>query len=287
MKKTEVAIIRASCLIFFMLVSYLSSGKEVSIFEAVKKEQVNLNLLSRGGYSEKCVSVRLRNRGSSRITVVMEPGTLLDNLDEAQQDIIVVRTLKVDLAPFQMIDTAAYGNCCQSRNAIPKKGQRFALARMADSTLVALCKFIERRRIPDYTAQHAIWTISNGHNLASIGVPTDTALAGLFAICTNGNTIPRPWYHIGYRKIPGIVFSNEVCRVVLNFDYMKKSDKNLTIAVYDDCGRKVKTLLSNSYAVPGNKNFHFDFEIVNWPSGKYTLKVNEWEQEPFSKTFEI
>ncbi len=217
MKKTEVAIIQASCLIFFLLVFYRSSGKEVSIFEAVKKGQANLNLLSRGGYSEKCVSVCLKNTGSSRITVVMEPGTLLDNLDEAQQDMIVVKTLKVDLAAFQKIDTAAYANCCQSSNSSPKKGQRFALARMADSTMIALCKFIERRSIPNYAAQHAIWTISDGHNLASIGIPSDTALAGLFRICTIGNNLPRPWYHIGYRKIPGIVFSNEVCRVVLNF----------------------------------------------------------------------
>jgi hypothetical protein len=287
MKKTEVAIIKASCLIFFLLVCNRSSGKEVSIFEAVKKGQVNLNLLSRGGYSEKCISVYLKNTGSSRITVLMEPGTVLNNLNEAQQDIIVVRTLKIDLAPFQMIDTAAYGNCCQSSNSSPKKGQRFALARMADSTMIALCKFIERRRINNNSAQHAIWTISDGHKLASIGVPTDTALVELFNICANGNNIPRPWYYIGYRKTPGIVFSNEVCRVVLNFDYMKKSNKNLTIAVYDACGRMVKTLLSNSYAVPGNKNFHFDLEIFNWPSGKYTLKLNEWEQEPFAKTFDI
>jgi hypothetical protein len=34
-------------------------------------------------------------------------------------------------------------------------------------------------------------------------------------------------------------------------------------------------------------SFHFDFDVVNWSAGKYSLKVKEWEQEPFVKTFEI
>jgi hypothetical protein len=287
MKKKEVAIIPASCLLFFLFIAHDGLGKEVSIFEAVKKGLVDLNLSSRGGHSENCVNVRVKYLGTSPSTVVIEPGTILDNLNEAQQDIIVVRSLKMNLLPYQTLDTVAYGFCCQSSHGSPRPAQKFGLLRMADNYMAALCKYIQNNNIDCGVAQNAIWTLSNGHQVASVGEPSNKTLAGLIQLCAQSRSVIPPWYHINYRKIPGVVFSNDVCRVVLNFEYTKKSDKNLCIAVYDSCGRKIKTLLSNSYAMRGVKKFHFDFDIVNWPSGKYMLKVDEWEQEPYSKTFEL
>ena len=191
------------------------------------------------------------------------------------------------LKPHQKLDTAAYGFCCQSTNSSPQKGQKFRLGKKADSLMVKLCNYIDKHKIAPSNAQSAVWTVSNNHKLATIGAPNDTSIAALVKICNERRNESLPWFYVGYSNMPGVVFSNIPCKVVLDFKYTKKSDKQLTIAIYNKAGHKVKTLLANSYGEAGPKSFHFDFDIVNWDTGKYSLKVKEWEQEPFVKTFEL
>lgn len=287
MKKTEVVLVNALIGISIIFQSTQNFAKELSLHEALQKGLINLNLNASGGYRENCISLKVHNKGASELNIVLEPGIILENLDEHQQDIIVVKTLKMKLKPHQKLDTAAYGFCCQSSNSSPIKGQKFKLGKKADSLMVKLCKYIDKHKIAPSNAQSAVWTVSNNHKLATIGSPDDTAIAALVKICNEKRNEPLPWFYVGYSNIPGVVFSNIPCKIVLNFEYMKKSDKQLTISIYDKAGHKVKTLLANSYGEAGKKTFHFDLDIVNWDSGKYALKVTEWEQEPFVKTFEI
>jgi hypothetical protein len=286
MNKIEVTVLNA-LLTGFCLLSIISKANQMTLHHALQNGLIKINITSSGGHSEKCIELNVQNNGNAPLNLCLEPGVILDNLDDQQQDIVVVKTLKIKLNSKQKIDTAVYGFCCQSGNGSPQKGQKFILGKKADSLMVKLCKYIDTHNIAPDRAQNAIWVISNKHTLASLGCANDTSLAALFKICNKKNNEPLPWFYIGYSKIPGVVFSNLPCKVVLNFEYTKKTDKELTIAVYDRAGHKVKTLLANSYAAPGNKTFHFDFDIVNWEHGKYTLKVKEQEQPPLTKIFEI
>jgi len=262
-------------------------AKDFSMHEALSKGLIKLNLSSTGGHSENCMAVKVQNLGSNALNLYLEPGYILDNLDDHQQDIIVVKSLKIKLNPHQKIDTVAYGFCCQSHNASPKTGQKFRLGKMADTLMVKLCHYINNHKVNAGAAQSAVWTISNKHHLATIGQPKDTSMIELIKICNRNNNVALPWFYVGYSNIPGLVFSNIPCKVVLNFEYNKKSNKQLTISIYDQSGHKIKTLLANSFASPGLKSFHYDFDIVNWKKGVYTLKVKELNQEPISKTFEF
>jgi len=287
MKKTEVVLSNALIGMSIMFQPSPNFAKELSLHEALQKGLIHLNINASGGHSENCIALKVHNTSNAPLDLKLEPGVILDNLDEHQQDIIVVKTLKMKLKSNQILDTTAYGFCCQSRNSSPHKGQKFKLGKRADSLMVKLCRYIDTHKIEPSKAQSAVWTVSNNHKLATIGSPKDTSIAALVKICNEVRQEPLPWFYVGYSNMPGIVFSNIPCNVVLNFEYTKKSDKQLTIAIYDRAGHKVKTLLANSYAEAGKKSFHFDFDVVNWSAGKYSLKVKEWEQEPFVKTFEI
>jgi hypothetical protein len=287
MKKTEVLLMMAVVAISIVQPNKSIFAKVLSLHEAVQKGLIHLQINSSGGHSENCVALKVHNISNDILDLKLEPGVILDNLNEMQQDIIVAKTLKMLVKVNQILDTVAYGFCCQSTNGSPIKGQKFKLGKKADSTMVKLCRFIDTHKIEPYKAQSAIWTISNLHQLSSIGQPNDTSIAALVKICNENRNESLPWFYVGYSQIPGTVFSNIPCRIVLNFEYVKKTNKELIIAIYDKAGNKIKTLLANSYASPGNKSFHFDFNVVNWNEGKYTLKVKEFEQEPFVKTFEL
>jgi len=287
MKKTEVMLSNVLICISIMFQPSPNFAKELSLHEALQKGLIHININASGGHAENCITLKVHNISNSALNLKLEPGVILDNLDEQQQDIIVVKTLKMKLRANQILDTAAYGFCCQSSNSSPHKGQKFKLGKMADSLMVKLCRYIDTHKIEPSKAQSAVWTVSNNHKLATIGSPKDTSIAALVKICNERRNEPLPWFYVGYSNMPGIVFSNIPCNVVLNFEYTKKSDKQLTIAIYDRAGHKIKTLLANSYSDAGKKSFHFNFDVVNWEAGKYSLKVKEWEQEPFVKTFEI
>lgn len=287
MKKTEVMPIYALVFSLSMLHFMIGKANELTLYEAAQKGLIKLNIQALGGHEENCIQLKIHNSSSGELHLHLEPGTIFDNLDETQQDIIVVKSLKMKLHPNQKIDTVAYGFCCQSGNSSPHKGQNFVLGKKADSLMIKLCNYINSHKIEPWKAQNAVWTICNKHQLSSIGEAKDTSLAALFKICNEGRNEPLPWFHIVYSKVPGLVFSNIPSKVVLNFEYNKKTDKQLVINVYDHSGNKIKTLLANSYAGPGMQYYHFDFEVVNWLKGIYTLKLKEWEQPAFVKTFEL
>lgn len=287
MKKIEVLPVFLLLISLLMLTFFDCLSKEISLHEALKKGLIKLNLQSLGGHSENCVQVKVYNASSNPLQINLEPGVVLDNLDESQQDIIVVKNLKMNLRPNQNLDTVAYGFCCQSQNSGPQKGQKFILGKKSDSIMVKLCNYLNTHKIEPWKAQSAIWTLSNKHKLSSIGESKDTSIAALFKICNEGRNEVLPWFYVVYSKVPGVVFSNKACKIVLNFEYTKKTDKQLVIAVYDKSGHKIKTLLANSYGDAGLKSYHFDFDVVNWNEGTYTVKITEWQQEPMMKTFEI
>lgn len=287
MKKYEVVSKKAIIAILCIFYSTANFAIDLTVPHALQKGFIKLDINALGGHSESCIQLKVCNTSISELNLTMEPGTILDNLNEQQQDIIVVKTLTMKLKPLQKLDTVAYGFCCQSSNSSPVKGQKFRIGKRADTLMIKLCKYIDKHKIEPYKAQHAIWTISNHHKLSTIGNLKDTSSAALFEICNEFRKEPVPWYFVVYSKMPGVVFSNIPCRIVLNFEYSKQSEKELVIAVYNSAGHKVKTLLANSYASAGLKSFHFDFETPNWENGTYTLKVKELDQQPVSKTFEL
>jgi hypothetical protein len=287
MKKTEVVLINVWLVLSFLHIATNIFAKELSLHEALQKGLINLNINASGSHSENCIALKVHNTSNTELNLMLEPGVILDNLDEQQQDIIIAKTLKMKLKSNQTLDTSAYGFCCQSSNSSPHKGQKFRLGKKADTLMVKLCKYIDTHKIAPSKAQSAVWTLSNNHKLASLGHPKDTSITALFKICNENRNEALPWFYVGYSQMPGLVYSDIPCKIILNFEYTKKTNKELTIAIYDRAGHKIKTLLANSYGSPGNNSYHFDFDIVNWKNGTYTLKVKEPEQLPLVKTFEI
>jgi hypothetical protein len=287
MKKAEVVFQFAVAHTFLVLLSGALHAKEFTLQEAVLKNLIQVNMESSGGFSENCVSIKIHNLEAIPLCIVIDPGLILDNLNEKQQDIIVVKKLKMKLYPQETKDTMVYGFCCQSHNGSPIYGQKFRIGKMADTLMVKLCNYLSSHKVNSGIAQSAVWTISDRHQIASIGHLKDTSITEILKICSKFLNVALPWFSVGYRKLPGLVFSDVPCNLVLNFDYIKKTNKQITIAIYNNSGTSVKTLLANSYAAPGKQSYHFNLDIVNWPKGTYTLKVNEWEQEPMAKTFEL
>jgi hypothetical protein len=274
-------------LVFFSNALISLQAETMSVEDALQHRLIQLQLSAKGGYQDDCVAAKIQNNTAGNLNILFEPGRILDNTNPTQQDIIVTQKMNLALGPNALMDTSIIGYCCQSHNSSPQKNQKFILGKMAAPNLVNLCNYISTRKLDNTSVQNAIWTLSNNHLLASIGMPGDTSIAALFAYCKKGSCQALPWYHLSYLYVPGKVFSNQPHKVHLNFSYEKKSDQELFIAVYDSSGNKIKTLLANSYANPGTREYHLTFDVLQWKHGNYTLKVMEREQEALVKTFEI
>lgn len=274
-----------------MLLGALASNpvlaETLSAEDALRHHLIQLQLLGTGGYRGECVSAKVQNNTAGDLTIFFEPGRILDNTDPRQQDIILTRKLTLQLHGGEKKEANLTGYCCQSSNSAPQKNQQFLLGKMAEPDLVNLCKYISRNQPDEFQVQNAIWTLSDHHLPASIGMPGDTSVARLFELCSRNRAVLPPWYHISYRYVPGKVFSNLPHRVQLNFQYEKLRGNELTMEVYDAEGNKMKTLLASSYADPGLRDYHLAFDVINWKHGTYSLKVIERGKEPFVKTFEI
>ena len=274
-------------ILLFCLSAFSLFAETMSVEDALRHKLIQLQLSSKGGYRGDCVKASVQNNTAGILHIIFEPGRILDNTDPGQQDIIVAKKLILPLAPAAQIDTQLIGYCCQSHNGSPRKNQPFLLGPMAGPDLVKLCNYISANLLDENAVQNAIWTLSNNHLPASIGMPGDTSIAGLFQFCSRGMSLPPPWYHITYLYVPGKVFSNQPHRVHLDFEYEKGSGHELQMAVYDAEGNLMKRLLGNSFADAGLRNYHLAFDVVNWKHGQYKLMVMEPGREPMVRSFEI
>lgn len=267
------------CLIVYLLIcsTTVLIGRNVDYIPLDQiMNKVSVDITSNGGYLGKCIHFKIQNKTSDTLNVRIEAGYNLDSENDHKQDILVVRTQELKIHKSLEFDVEGY--CNQSSKGSPSKGERYRFVGYhKDSFLVLLAKFINKTHYKHNDIQHAIWSIADHHNLASISKDSNNLALRKYIAAIKGEEIP--WYEIKYARSRDTtrVFSDfhEAIEGTIEFDV--KYPSYISILVKNEQGAIMKYLKKNTSKNVGHYTYDIDFQINFWPKGNYILYIVEDE----------
>jgi hypothetical protein len=250
-----------------------AESKLSGIEELVNKGLLSVMLNSKGGYQEDCMQIVLRSNSPDTLRTAIEAGRRLIADDSIYQDILIVKEQLITLLPRETKTIAAYGFCCQSSDAAPAKGSKFRLGYMAPPAWVRLTQLINKNSYPPEAIQHAVWVLSDNHDISSVHSDNINEIQALRELTAEIKGVKLPWYTLTFVKDTARLFSNKAERVFGNFDYYLQNNGMVSIIVKTTDGRVVKKLVNGAASNPGTYTYYLDMDVSQLPKGTYTIFV--------------
>jgi len=247
----------------------------LSIEDASKKGLIKLSIKGKGGYTGDVIEMKIKNLTNQKLNLLIEAGRILDSKKVEEQDILVTNTQDffVNANQFKIINV--FGMCCQAHNSSPQNNSDFAVGKLADSNLIKLACFIDKnKQYSNYTAQQAVWTISDNNSLASIsgGVKDQVISFRNYVSKLTGRKIPP--YDITYLQEGDNNVNGRVTKIEGVFDYSVPVNGKVTIAIYDDKGHLVQLLFKDIAHQKGECKLYYTFRTANLTPGTYYAKMD-------------
>jgi hypothetical protein len=253
----------------------LFANKYISIENAAKKGLIKLIIKSRGGYTGEVIEMKVQNNSDQKLDLNIEAGRRLDSKINNEQDILVTRSQEFFVNAKQTKTFTVFGMCCQAHNSSPRKNSDYYVGKLADSNLVKLANFIDKNKYyTNYTAQQAVWTVSDNNSLASISDGDKEVVTGLrnYVSKITGRVIPP--YEITYRQESDNDVLGRATKIEGVFDYKVPVDGKVTIGIYDEQGRLVQLLFKNIDHRKGDCKLYYTFRTRELPQGTYYARMN-------------
>jgi hypothetical protein len=251
------------------------TSKACSVEDAAKKGLIKLSIKGKGGYIGDVIEMRIQNLTNKKLDLSLEAGQILDSKKNCEQDILVTQTQNFSVIANQQKILNVWGMGCQAHNAAPQNNSDFAIGKLADSPLIKLANYIdENKKYTSYTAQQAIWTISDNNSLASIsgGDKNEVNNFQNFVSKITGRTIPS--YTITYTQENDNNVIGKVTKVEGTFDYTVLLSGKVTIGIYDSNGHLVQSLIQDVPHTKGKCKLHYIFKTQDLAPGAYYAKMN-------------
>lgn len=166
----------------------LSAGKITASFE------------SKGGYQEGCMQVVVKNNTADSVVGFIEPGRRLNSINDQEQDILVVKAAVFRLKAHESDTVTITGFCCESTKSAPSRGSRFSAGVLAPAGWLILANLINLHPFSKDAIQHAIWVLSDKHDIRSIPAYRNPAMDQLRHAVADILDIELPWYSFRFKS---------------------------------------------------------------------------------------
>lgn len=244
-----------------------------SLLELIEAGRIELRATGLGGHSGECLRVEARNRSDSPIRTSIPAGWVFTSVTETVQDLIVVREAPLAMGPRGMQAVNCRAFCCEARNSGPVQGEAFRRGRPAPPKLFALAQAVDRGRYADDVVQHAVWVLSDGNDIGSMGALTGTAEDSLRHRVSELSGQPVPLYSMEYAPAVGQACSQRPAVVRRAFRMESGTPQLLTVVVRRDDGRIMEVLHDRTPLQAGAVSIALELHVLDWPPGRYAFQV--------------
>jgi len=244
---------------------------EITIPEALKQNLISLTVTGIDYKSDSvyvssfygpCINLRVKNISKTLVNLYEAPGRLLMPDDTDQQTIMISEVIAITLQPGQEVKKRVRGFCTEAHDGAPNINTQFSFGSMASAHLLNLSKLINEKKIYDYTAQQAVWCLSDDEDPAYIYSDDDTAGASVLRkfVCKEKG--------IQYTAIPRVNKESPRLRYIEGqFDYTIQKPKTISLKVYNQSGQLVKNIVDGLLQPAGDYTYKYDFTMpLNDPS---------------------
>ena len=244
-----------------------------SLLELIEAGRIELRATGLGGHSGECLRVEARNRSDRPLRTSIPAGWVFPSATEGVQDLIVVREEVIALAPQGRATVTCRAFCCEATHRGPSEGERYRQGRPAPAPLVALALAVDSGRYADDLVQSAVWVLSDGNDIGSMGAVSrtldDTLRYRVSAL--SGQAVPL--YSLEYAPGEGQACSQRPAVIRRTFIVEGGAPQRVTVLVRRDDGRIMEVLHDAVVLNAGATPLPLEVNVLDWPPGRYVFHV--------------
>ena len=246
--------------------------------DAMAKKLVSIEVKGTGGHQGECVKLVCKNLRGQMFRLRIPQGQLLEPADTSEQTLVVVEAHELLVTAKTPTELMVSAFCTQAGDLSPSVGSPFAVGALAAENLRALLQFIvENGKTNAAEAQSAVWCVTNGSAIGSIG---DPALTEFTAKLLNKK---MPGYTIKYSSVstqPGERAGLGKALVVEgNYRFVLAKDEKISLVLYDAAGKMVKVLRKDEPMKAGEHHSSLRLQVYNLEPGHYFVRLEKPNKE--------
>lgn len=269
----------ANFLLLCLIATHLSAQKNskpaqrsFEVKEALAQKLISVSVRGTGGHQGECLKISCKNLLGKSIRIRFPIGQLMEPADSAQQTLVVAEEQWVTVTSKTPAQLTLKTFCTQAGDISPATGAVFSVAAMGPELLCNVLKFIaEKGKTNEGFAQNAVWVVTNGYSLGSIGDPEMTKfVANLLGKAVPGYKIT----HKTVESVPGRVADLGKAMVVDgNLRYYLEKDEIVRMVLLDGNGKFVTNISKEERMIAGEHRSGLHLEVWNLVPGKYTVRL--------------
>lgn len=238
--------------------------------EAIQKGLIYIEASGEGGHSGKSLRLRIQNLEKKKWTLDIPAGLQFQSQDSSYQDLIVVKSRQIEIDKKQIRFVKLYGMCTQASYRSPAKRAKFNLGEVAQGNLAKVVQYLDQNKFLDYSAQNAIWAITDGKRLENI----DNPKLAKFVADLLGKPLPSYFIQHIPQNMPGAPAFVEAPTVIKGiFKYQTDTDIEATFGLFDKEGKLLHAFFEGQAQKKGNHKFKFFFEVRRLKKGTYFARL--------------
>ena len=261
--------------LFSNLLSAQNPAKLTNVFDlkdALAKKLVSIQIEGKGGHQGESIKIVCKNLRGQYLRLRIPQGQLMEPVDSAQQTLVVAEEMLLAVTAKTPVEGSLKTFCTQAGDNSPSAGSAFSVGAIAPTMVCNLLKFItEKGKTESSEAQTAVWCLTSGKSLASIG---DEELIK-FVADQLGKEVPGyKIRHSVVETVPGRPAELGKALVVEgNFRYYLEKDERTVMVLLDGSGKLIKQVGKEEIMKAGEHRSSLRLEVYNLDPGKYTLRM--------------
>ena len=250
------------------------SGADISLVELFELGRITMKVTGTGVYEGQSVRVEVGNSTNQPFRTSIPLGWRFVSERGPVQDLIVVREEVIALSGHGRTTVLCRAFCCEASGEGPEEGEAYKRGGMASAAMIAAARAVAAGDYDDDLAQHAMWTISDAHDIASMGALQGTVDDTLRMAISRISGQPPPLYSMFFLEEEGVVCSGRPAFVGRNLMLDLPAGAEVTVVVIDRDGAIVAMLHDHERFDPGTHTLSLGVDVVDWPSGRYAFRAH-------------
>ena len=262
--------------ILCMPVQASADAMKVSLRQALTKKMVSIVAMAKGGYLGKVLNIKISNRMPFALDISVDPGLIFRPADTNYQNLVAVGEEKVEIGSKANAEIQLQTFCGKSHARGPKEGLNYTFWKQGDAPMIKVSQYIKQHNLFNYTGQHAIWSLTNGHSLTNIYDQTEESKKlALFVASATGKKAPTFYTKTKLSEKPGaVVYSPEIEKYYVDLEWQPRSARNLHVYVVKEDGTLLWEQTKASISAKGHKTI-VELDPKYLKKGRYFVQLKD------------
>ena len=258
-----------------LLIPFLGSATtKESLSDLIDAGLIQLEPKGTGVHEGESVEVLIKNTCSSTFSSSIPVGWIFISETPEVQDLLVVREELFTLGAGAKKTILCKAFCCESSGSSPTVDEPYSVGRMADPELVAVAMAAAEGEFDDFAIQHAVWVISDDHDISSMGAMDSTATDSLRLRVSDISGQAPPLYTLSYAEGGEGVCSGRPEWISRKIHFHVPSGATVTIVAIAQNRKILEVLYDHEQLEPGEHDLDVHLNVLDWPDGQYAIRAH-------------